>query len=155
MFRDPKERLVSAFIYCIYRQPQDQCCGWNRFYEDQHYDKMREPEKAAMRRNASIVDFARHWGSFGFRQFLINDESINYEKIVGTPKLLWPAWYAIAQMFAEDGLDTDRTVKGRARLADVIGQIEREVAVVGIVERWDETVVREPMQCSIHVCQCR
>jgi hypothetical protein len=34
VFRAPKERLVSAFVYCIYKQPRDQCCGWNRMFQD-------------------------------------------------------------------------------------------------------------------------
>jgi len=98
MFRDPKERLVSAFIYCIYKQPRDQCCGWNRMLQSQNYDRLSERDKFKARVNSSIKDFARHWGNFGFRQFLINDDAINYEKIVGTPALLWPAWYSLGSL---------------------------------------------------------
>jgi hypothetical protein len=95
VFREPKDRLVSAFVYCMYRQPKDQCCGWNRLHEADNYATMNHAEQQRARTATTIHQFARHWGSFGFRQFLINDPAINYDAIVGTSALLWPAWYAI------------------------------------------------------------
>ena len=65
--------------------------------EDQKYDQMSEQDKLRARTSSSIIDFAKHWGSFGFRQFLINEDAIHYEDIIGTPALLWPAWQALRQ----------------------------------------------------------
>ena len=48
---------------------------------------------------------------------------------------------------AKDGLDTTDTAEGRARLQDVIGYLERQFAVVGIVERWNDTVVCSAVSC--------
>ena len=101
MFREPKRRLVSAFIYCIYKQPRDQCCGWNRLLEDQHYDKQSEATKFRMRANASIVDFARFWGNFGFRQFLINDEALDYPNFFQTAAMHWPAWHSLSKCYQQ------------------------------------------------------
>ena len=61
VFRHPIPRLVSAFFYCK-RVPHDILCAVSTLKTNQKFE---------------LIDFARHWGNYGLRQFSFGQVAAN------------------------------------------------------------------------------
>ena len=138
IFREPTSRLVSAFRWCTWEQPQDVLCeGYMANMTGLSYYEMarataEEKQELHSRHpllrwtKSSLEAFAQHWGNYETRR-LMDNALLGIEcdgKHAG----------AVAAAFADLGLPS-----AGAALA-VPGTLGRMFTAVGLLERFDETM---------------
>lgn len=153
IFRDPLERVYSAYNYCIKVLGHDPLCAYNEPITD-------------------ICSFAKRWGNYQFDKFLTvpyiqsprrihayaskwtpdrevfrRSEFITKKPKEGEPYL--SGVYANKMMLAHYGLNDLSTPQGKLHLQRVLSGLETSFAAIGILERWNETmaVFREFTGC--------
>merc|ERR1719387_1922018 len=112
LFREPIARLVSAYFYCRGFGHGDQLCASDQLNA----------------REATIEQFADHWGNYLFRQLLLLGEEVeNIHALIQSATFAEPFWYKQKRHLA--GYDTfehghhslDVLIDGLPRLFSMIG----------------------------------
>ena len=138
IFREPTSRLVSAFRWCTWEQPQDVLCeGYMANMTGLSYYEMarataEEKQELHSRHpllrwtKSSLEAFAQHWGNYETRRLM--DNALLGIECDGKHA------DAVAAAFADLGLPS-----AGAALA-VPGTLGRMFTAVGLLERFDETM---------------
>mmetsp|Transcript_5935 Transcript_5935/g.17332 ORF Transcript_5935/g.17332 Transcript_5935/m.17332 type:complete len:355 (-) Transcript_5935:23-1087(-) len=140
--REPTARLVSAYTFCQ-AWPYDQLCG------SAHVVPSR----------MSLEEWASHWGNYLFRQLLVASAATFVRLLDAAGARPAGPWYAyqkaalcrrtrtcqdLGKWFtlkrALGGLDRADSAEGRAALSALLAALPRSFAVVGLMERWDESM---------------
>lgn len=130
MAREPISRLLSAFYYCKYGWNKDPLCGNSRL-------------EAA---NATIHQFAKHWGNYLFRELMWHDDLLKFAQKQKTFRFQHSCSNEPWLQFKDrlNGGDDPRTESGKANLEEVkkhlLGHASPLYDVFGVVEMWNETM---------------
>jgi len=131
VFRDPVSRLVSAYEYCK-KASKDQTCASN----------------VHNARDLDIVSFAKHWGNYALRQFVLN--MVSWDTVIDhltsesgrnlTQEYISESsgWYLMKLYLEDIGGDSGEALSDF--LQPVKDLLDTEYSAVGILEKFDETL---------------
>lgn len=131
MSREPVSRLVSAFFYCQYGSGFDPLCGRTVLHA----------------KNATIQEWAQHWGNFLFRELLLNTDMRQFAEKqpdfhpenYSCRHEAWLSW-----KYQLNGGDDPRTESGKSNLMELrkhmTGRASPLYDIHGVVEMWEETM---------------
>lgn len=132
MFRHPVPRMVSAYFYCRY-DPSDQLCA----------------SSFASSREGNFVTFAKHWGNFALRQFMLS--FVKFEDVkayslspeggnLGTENFSEiPGWYML-KVYLEGHNRGSEEAALREFLGPVQDLLRNNYNAVGILEEFNTTL---------------
>ena len=125
VFREPVSRMVSAYYYCKKYQ-HDELCG----------------TKTLNARDVDLLTFAKHWGNFSMRQFVLSfispDIILKYTDHFG-PEM--DPWYKIKEYMESIGSNVDPIPEFELfQYLQPVEDIIRESYVVGLMEDFNSTM---------------
>jgi hypothetical protein len=131
IFREPVSRLLSAYFYCHHSRG-DPLCGSTAFNFSTVFNFSNAGSSGS---SAHVAAFARHWGSFGFREMLLHP-ALQPAALSSAPRDTRPVWWAWKQVI--DRLAPSSLSRAFASLRGMLdgGQM---FDVVGVVERFGDT----------------
>jgi hypothetical protein len=144
IFRDPLDRVRSAYHYCIRVQGNDPLCAYNQPITD-------------------ICTFAKMWGNYQFDKFLTVPSTTSPRKLHAYASKWCPDCeifrredhrteqasaggmylsqvYANKLMLAHYGLNDLSTKQGKLHFSRVVQSLKTSFAAIGLLERWNETM---------------
>lgn len=150
IFREPYSRLASAITYCQHGLTVDEVPAWRPV---QHGGD----ELCGGMRNGSVEEWARHFGSWMFRQLALQPSILHMlsrgrgsvgdagrasAQRVGEDPQLPSVWIRVKQEIAANDYDRVRTHAASAALHRVEKSLMSGslLDVVGIFEQWDRTM---------------
>ena len=120
VFRHPISRIVSAYYYCK-NHPQDPLCASNILKSDE----------------TDLVTFAKHWGNFGVRQFILSFLSAD-DVMNSSPVKNSPGWYLLKKYM--NGEYSQIPEIDLYNILQPVQDLIREKYVVGILEEFNTTL---------------
>jgi len=132
LFREPADRLASALFYCR-EYPREFFCG----------DKGKE-----WFYNATIVDMARFWGNYQFRELIMAAGLPPYIEAPRDTLVRWTpftrgrneraySWQLLREHLHE-GEDDPATAAGKLNFKRVVAMLRTQFSAVGVVSKFPE-----------------
>jgi len=124
VFRHPVSRMISAYYYCKYRGT-DSLCG----------------SQVIDNKNIDLVSFAKHWGNFAMRQFILSyfsfDDVLDYAEEHNIEPTV-DVWYKLKNfMGSEDGAIYEHEMY---ELIEPVKEYISDNYVIGILENFNSTL---------------
>ena len=124
VFRHPVSRMISAYYYCKYRGT-DSLCG----------------SQVIDNKNIDLVSFAKHWGNFAMRQFILSyfsyDDVLDYADEHNIEPTV-DVWYKLKNfMGSEDGAIYEHEMY---ELIEPVKEYISNNYVIGILENFNNTL---------------
>ncbi len=127
VFRHPVSRMISAYYYCKYRGT-DTLCG----------------SQVIDNKNIDLVSFAKHWGNFAMRQFILSYFSFDAVLDYADEHNIEPSvdvWYKLKNyMGHEDGYEHQIYEHEMYELIEPVKEIISNHYLVGILENFNSTL---------------
>jgi hypothetical protein len=131
VFRHPASRVVSAYMYCKYKNPHDILCGTEGLNTHS--------------KTVPFEEFAKFWSNFALRQLVL--AVIPIEDILASPSVLGMAHGLTAfhkvQVYAEDQLNSTYSVFhdiGMVKYMQPAMDVLKTYSAIGTVEDFDGTM---------------
>lgn len=125
IFREPVSRMVSAYYYCQKIQT-DELCG----------------TETVNSRDVDLLTFAKHWGNFSMRQFILSffspDTILDYTKHLG-PEM--DPWYKIKEYMVSNGSNDPNIPEFELfQYLQPVQDIIQESYVIGLMDEFNSTM---------------